>query len=100
MVSNYFEYILNNECILMFNGLYGCTLHGMRIISGEERIAVIPGLSFSQFVLVSCPALRLAGAEEDVDQPTRYVDDAGDSEDLVPLGHLTGARHAGHDDGG
>ena len=60
----------------------------------------MPRLSFSQFVLVRGPALGLAGAQEDVGQSSSYIDEAGDSEDLVPLRHLPGPRHAGHDDGG
>ena len=72
----------------------------MRALPDDERIAVITRLSFSQFVLVRGPALRLAGAQADVDQPSGYVDEPGDSEDPVPLRHLSGARHAGDDDRG
>ena len=88
----------------MVGGLYYVesvsTLHGMRVLPDEERITLIAGLSFSHFVWFLRPVLRLAGAEEDVDEASHYVDQAGDGEDLVPLGHLAGARHAGDDDGG
>ena len=51
-------------------------------------------------MLVRGPLLGGAGPRQDVDQAAGDVDDAGQSEDPVPLLHLTGHRHAGHDEGG
>ena len=67
-----------------------------RVRAGQQRVAV---RRLPELLLLTGPLLGVTGAQPEVDQPPHHVDDAGQTEHLVPLPHLAGGCQTGHDDG-